>query len=625
MRWIKALVLGMVGVLVSGAAAHAAEPPIGGAWLSAVEGVAQIQFAEDPNWQAASASMPLLPGDRLQLGPGGRIEILLSNATAIRLGPGSAATVVAVPPADAGQDGTAEMDLDADRAIVATGDGEPTRPVVTLNTPGTRIQVYPRSHLHAQVAAADATDVMLREGAATVESLGSVIPLRIGETLRIGRGATFLVANHPSDDFDRWSESRDHAFAGTPAGSPYLPAPLAPYATDLSRYGQWTSVPEYGYVWQPTVVAAGWVPFTDGHWAWRGGTWVWIPREAWGWVPFHYGRWRWDRFLRWYWVPPRARRIAWCPGAVAWIQTAGHVAWLPLAPGETFYGSRPHGFRRAAAPPATLVNVTSVTIQRTFVNAVAPAAVVAASVKDFGAATRVVPRVTRIPLASLAANQRLSVVTPMAPALAAPVRGSEGRVAVNSPSPAGSRRSGATMPLPSPSQASFDQTGGSSRSAQPPLAPVARPTPPAAGLVGGRMAPQPPFPSQRHKSDRQPSASVAPAAAGAAVPTTPSPSAVADQTRFRKTPPTHDPRAVRKEPRLQEAGGRSGKRADALTPGRPPAMGAGQHSFSRPPVDRHAGPPAVGPAKPTQRRDTTHAGSTNGSPRSGKSRQRPPR
>jgi len=160
MRWIKALILGMAAVLVSGAAAHAAEPPIGGAWIGAVEDVAQIQFAEDPNWQAASASMPLLPGDRLQLGPSGRFEILLTNTTAIRLGPDSAAQIVAVPPADAGWDGTAEMDLATGRAIVVPGDGERTRPVVTLNAPGTRIQVYPRSHLHARVVAAGATDAL---------------------------------------------------------------------------------------------------------------------------------------------------------------------------------------------------------------------------------------------------------------------------------------------------------------------------------------------------------------------------------------------------------------------------------------------------------------------------------
>ncbi len=624
MRWIKALILGLTGMLVSGAAAQAADPPIGGAWVSAVEGVAQVEFAEDPDWQAASASMPLLPGDRLQLGPNGRIEIFLSNTTAIRLGPDSAAELMAVPQADSDRDGTAEMDLVAGRAIVVPGDGERTRPVVTLNAPGTRIQVYPRSHLYAQVVAADATDVMLREGAVTVEALGSVIPLRTGETLRVGRGATFLVANHPSDDFDRWSESRANAFAAVPAGSSYVPAPLVPYATDLSRYGQWTTVPEYGYVWQPTGVVDGWAPFTDGHWAWRGGTWVWIPREVWGWVPFHYGRWRWDPFLSWYWVPPRPRRIAWSPGAVAWIQTPGHVAWLPLAPGEIFYGPWPHGIRRAVAPPATLVNVTSVTIQRAFVNAVAPAAVVAVPIKDFGASTRVVPRVTRIPLASLTANQRLSVITPLAPALSMPARGTDGRVAVGSPAAPGSRRPGATMPLPSPSQTSSDQTGGSSRSAQPPLTPVARPTPSAAGLVGGYMAPQPPVPSQRRKGNQQPPGPVAPPSAGVVAPTPPSPSAVADRTRVREAPPTYDPRAGGSASRPVGAGGRSGRRPDVLSLTRPPATGAGQQVSVQSQPDRRAVPPAARPVGESQRRDAARAGSTEGSAQLGKSRQRPP-
>ena len=38
-------------------------------------------------------------------------------------------------------------------------------------------------------------------------------------------------------------------------------------AEDLDRYGRWDRHPEYGAVWYPTVVVAGWAPYRYGQWA----------------------------------------------------------------------------------------------------------------------------------------------------------------------------------------------------------------------------------------------------------------------------------------------------------------------------------------------------------------------
>ncbi len=425
-------------LLIAGVPAQAGDPPLGGARISAVEGEALVQFGDGDGggWRAAPLHMPLLPGDRLQAGASGRLEVFLSNGTAIRLGPASSARLVAVPPSEPDRDAAAEMDLEAGRAIVATGEGEPSRPALFLNATGTRVQVYPHSHLRVEAIASDASEVTLHDGAATVDTLGTSIPLRVAETLQVSRGGAVLAATRPPDALDQWSEARDRALAAAPLAASPLPAPLAPYAADLNHYGQWTAVPEYGEVWRPTAVAAGWAPFSAGQWVWRGGTWVWLPLEPWGWAPFHYGRWRWDTMLGWYWVPPRPRLVVWCPGAVAFIRTPTLVTWIPLAPGEIYYAPRPYGIWSAPVAATTVINITHVTIHKTFINAAAPAAVAAAPATTFATATVVSPTITRVRLATVAGAQPVSVVTPaaLAPAAAA-VRPAPVTAATTTPAP----------------------------------------------------------------------------------------------------------------------------------------------------------------------------------------------
>jgi len=62
-------------------------------------------------------------------------------------------------------------------------------------------------------------------------------------------------------------------------------------ASDLDRHGRWRVVPEYGPVWMPTGVPAGWAPTapvpgsSTRTTAGPGG------HRPLGWAPYHYGRW----------------------------------------------------------------------------------------------------------------------------------------------------------------------------------------------------------------------------------------------------------------------------------------------------------------------------------------------
>ena len=148
----------------------------------------------------------------------------------------------------------------------------------------------------------------------------------------------------PPDDWQVWNEQRDRIVVARGKSYGYLPDELRVYSSDFEENGRWVNVPEYGYVWTPTVVVTGnWAPYRDGRWVWRGGDYVWVGYEPWGWAPYHYGRWAFAANIGWVWVPPARGDVYWAPGYVGWVRSGDHVAWVPLAPRETYYGYGNHG------------------------------------------------------------------------------------------------------------------------------------------------------------------------------------------------------------------------------------------------------------------------------------------
>jgi len=97
---------------------------------------------------------------------------------------------------------------------------------------------------------------------------------------------------------------------------------------DLSPYGVWDQNPNFGWVWYPNEVPAGWRPYTHGHWLLTDDGWTWASDWDWGWGPFHYGRWFDDANLGWVWVPG----AVWAPAWVMWEQSEDYVGWAPLPP-----------------------------------------------------------------------------------------------------------------------------------------------------------------------------------------------------------------------------------------------------------------------------------------------------
>jgi hypothetical protein len=121
----------------------------------------------------------------------------------------------------------------------------------------------------------------------------------------------------------------------------YYEEPVADYGTfydDLQPYGSWFETPDYGYVYQPTIVVqdTSWRPYTRGRWACTNRGWAWVSDEPFGWACFHYGRWTLLAGRGWVWVPGDE----WAPSWVCWREGDDCIGWAPLPPETLCYRMR---------------------------------------------------------------------------------------------------------------------------------------------------------------------------------------------------------------------------------------------------------------------------------------------
>lgn len=113
------------------------------------------------------------------------------------------------------------------------------------------------------------------------------------------------------------------------------PEDVGYFYNDLSPYGTWVNLDQYGWCWQPTVVTVNtqWRPYCDsGHWVYTDEGWFWSSDYSWGWAPFHYGRWIRHNRVGWVWFPDRV----WGPAWVTWRTSGNDCGWAPLPLHATF-------------------------------------------------------------------------------------------------------------------------------------------------------------------------------------------------------------------------------------------------------------------------------------------------
>lgn len=327
-------------VACAGARADEGDPPGRAARLSDMEGSVALEPAGADEWTQATLNRPLTTGDRIWSDHDSRAELDV-GAVVLRLG---AQTGVGFLNLD---DDTAQVQLSEGTLIVRVRDLQPGQ-TYEVDTPNLALLLQQDGEYRLEVnEAGDDTLVKISQGAAQASAGGQTVAISAQQAVDFS-GAEHVdyasVALGAPDDLDSWSGARERQLEDS-ASREYVADEVAG-AQDLDNNGTWVNTPEYGYVWTPAVVFAGWVPYRFGHWAWIAPWgWTWIDDARWGYAPFHYGRWL-QYHNDWCWVPgPRRVRPVYAPALVGWfrdgaIGTAvaprGGVAWFPLGPREVY-------------------------------------------------------------------------------------------------------------------------------------------------------------------------------------------------------------------------------------------------------------------------------------------------
>ena len=407
------LLLSLLSVSVA-LADDESDPPGRVARLSYANGAVSLQPAGVEDWADATVNRPLTTGDKLWSDRDSRAELDIGSA-AIRLGSMTGFSFLNL------DDRTAQMNITAGTAIVHVRDlGEDQS--LEIDTPNVAVTLQSPGDYRVQVNdAGDTTVVKVSNGDAQVSAAGQTVPLHTQQAYTF-TGTDQVTADAASvgapDALDSWSLERDHRSEQAQAQTSEYVSPDVAGADDLADYGTWESTPEYGPVWTPTVVAAGWSPYHFGRWVWVAPWgWTWVDDAPWGFAPFHYGRWAY-RDTRWCWVPgPRRVRPVYAPALVAWVGSPGAsvsisvgggagVGWFPLGPREVFvpgYRVSHNYVRNVNISNTTIVNNTYITnvyenrvTNVTYVNRNRPGAVVAVSRDVFTSARPISGHTMRI-------------------------------------------------------------------------------------------------------------------------------------------------------------------------------------------------------------------------------------
>jgi hypothetical protein len=604
------------------------DPPGRVARLGYMEGSVSFQPAGEGDWVGAVPNRPLTTGDQLWSDESSRAELQLGSAV-IRLGPMTGFSFLDL------DDHTVQVQLTAG-AINVTVRRLHEDDDFEIDTPNQAFTIFQPGHYRVEVGAdGNYTIISVREGDGESTGGGQSYELRGGQRATLS-GTDQLYADveelYGPDDFDSWSESRDHRFDYSRSAR-YLSPDVVGYE-DLDDYGDWRDDPANGHIWFPNRVDAGWAPYHVGHWAWISPWgWTWVDDNSWGYAPFHYGRWI-NVEGRWGWVAgPPAVQAVYAPALVVFIGGGpggwgGNVGWFPLGPREVFVPSYhvSEAYVTRVNVSSTTVNVTQVTnvyhttiinnntttiTNITYANRNVQGAVMVVPQHAFVSAQPVAAarvQVSAAQIASAPMSARVAVVPTRESVLGAKAA-TAGHVTAPPPAVANRQVVAKKTPPPPPVPFAKQQQALAAHPGQPlarsevqtlrpaaaaaarPMVKVAPPAKPATPTTGHPPAnvPRPGQPAPAPAANRpgnQPPANERPAAPAPAQPTKPAPAPPAN--RPAPVPPANHP-ATPPPTNRPEA-----------TPNRPPATPPNNRPAPAPPANR---PPA---AEPNNRPETAH-------------------
>ncbi|PYV91607.1 MAG: hypothetical protein DMG05_06985 [Acidobacteria bacterium] len=352
----------------------AEEPEPGAARVSLIHGDVSTMRGDSGDWVATTLNAPVVGGDKVSTGAGSRTEIELDHANVVRLDQRSEAKIA---------------DLTRTRVQIQLAQGLITYTVfkgneadIEIDTPNVAVRPLQEGTYRIQVNSNSETEVIVRNGEAEVSTPQGSTRVEKNDLITI-QGTDepqYHVTRAPGhDDWDRWNQDRDKTIQDAQswryANSYYTGT------HDLDRYGRWTYVPGYDYVWSP-YADSNWAPYRQGRWVWEPyWGWTWVSYEPWGWAPYHYGRWFYYGSSWCWWPGPiyAAYRPIWSPAYVSFFGFGfggrhwgfgfgfgyNSIGWLPVGPCDYYY---PWYGSRYGRHSYNVINVTNITNVRNVTN-----------------------------------------------------------------------------------------------------------------------------------------------------------------------------------------------------------------------------------------------------------------
>jgi hypothetical protein len=349
--------------------------------IQRVDGQVALTDASNTNdWRAAGMNEPFSVGDRIYTRDNSHASLAFNSRNYAALNPNTALDAIV---------------LTDDRTQLALRDGAamfdvgylPSGGLYEVGTPYGAVDFNQPGLYYVDVSRGNAM-ISVLNGLAQVVGLAGSGQISKGEMLTLvattagqallsrmdGRDAGYLVDDYYRYQYPNYYDGRYVSY-DTYLADPYYFDPyrndvsyryvtsVAPGINDLSYYGDWQNVSNYGYCWSPRV-DAGWTPYSEGYWLndYPYGP-TWVSSEPWGYAPYHYGRWAFVND-RWYWIPDSVNTTPiYSPALVAFVPFSDNqIGWVPLGPGDPdvsrYYDQnwQPHYLTRGDVIAANLVN-----------------------------------------------------------------------------------------------------------------------------------------------------------------------------------------------------------------------------------------------------------------------------
>ena len=337
-----------------------------------IQGEGFVQGGHDEQTQNLGLNIPLMEGDNVWTGAGGRIDVLLQDGNHVFLDANTRVEMDQLPTDSPGESRSLRLRLWKGNILLDIHIWTSEMPEYSVSTPSASVGPSSAGLFFIEVENVDRTRVSSLEGRCSVTGAGANVELPEGQMTYADYGYAPLApasAERVSNDLLQFREANlPKRTSGKSAK--YLPSNLDAYANDLDSSGDWNYTPDYGYVWNPSSVPQDWAPYSNGNWDWEPWGSTWVPNESWGWAPFHYGRWVFSVGTGWGWCPMPYFSPAW----VSWYWgDDGWLGWCPLGffgtplwgpggwwscPVGNFYDHHwgPNVIHHRTAPPPTPIN-----------------------------------------------------------------------------------------------------------------------------------------------------------------------------------------------------------------------------------------------------------------------------